>query len=192
MNIGLNKVIFIYFHLIVLHQSVLLPVMSNMLKTQKTSPVLVRRAERSLRVHRRHKVAPGLLTSKMDEWALIRHVQQPTLVTLQTYNDSCEAHRIPAGVFWIEVMIGQITEKLEGKKKSKTLYQCLSSRLCPCLSPLFHENNGSMEEKTEWERGRGSRKEGDMLFWLAVLWLPVAPLSLRCGSSSQSLYVSLS
>lgn len=128
------------------------------------------------------------------EWTLISHVRQPTLATLQTYNDSCWA-QIQRDLS-VQLIVWTNCWKA-GEEKSKSVYQCLSSRLCPCLSPLFHESNESMGEKRnrEWEKereGRVAEKEeiGFSNLVLLLLLLSVSPSSSRCGSSPVSLCMS--
>lgn len=49
------------------------------------------------------------------------------------------------------------TERQKGEI-SRSVYQCLRSRLCPCLSPLFHESSSRVKKEGMRSRRRGGRR----------------------------------
>lgn len=136
-----------------------------------------------------------------DGWglALISHVQQPTPATLQTYNDSCGAHRqcewsvcgkkfpqAASGMVYTIDGTDQLWKCLK-RKKSKCLPASEFKALSLSVSSLPRKQWEHGEKEREWEKGREGRQRRDRLFRSVLLSLPCL---LRCVSSPLSLCMS--
>ncbi len=130
------------------------------------------------------------------EWALISHVRQPTLATLQTYNDSCWAH------IQRELSVQLIARTncwKAGREKSKKVFTSIwvQGSVLVCLLSSTKANGGE-KRKREWEKereGRSAKREEIGFFRLVF----VVALAVCCSLvfavwlfPRQPLYVSLS
>lgn len=89
------------------------------------------------------------------------------------------------------------TERQKGEI-SRSVYQCLRSRLCPCLSPLFHESSSRVKKegmrsrmrggrcgKEEWDEGFQFGFSFPLVCHLLIQWIDlVAPRQQRWGRQS--------